>query len=445
MKIERNDLSATPEEREGKSTRKTSFREKLSPYFEKYDLRDRNRVVKLGKSVLFGLVLFFELVLLLQFFGTWQTAQGWLRFVLFLIALIGLGVVEGIKLFFAKTAVGKGVCYALDFICVFTLVGIVGNNYLVVLYLILITELHFSIEKVFRALGAFLAVLLSYVLTYWLANLFYLGAELTTTQILAQSFSALVALVLHFFVIRFAISFYRQYLRLDKTLKELDASKSELEKAYAELEEATVLAERQRIAKDIHDTAGHSLTTVIMQTEAAKLIIEENPAEAKAKIVAANLQAKHTLEELRESVHLLSGVSEKEPLKSALLRTISESTSGTEIVIRSEIEEIEVSDEQYRLVYNTLKEGISNGLRHGRATAFWFELKAEDGELRFLLSDNGTGVDLASLKEGFGLSGLKREVARLGGNATFLSEKEEGFEIQLRLPLNGQKPQKEQE
>ena len=422
-------------ERKQPNNQKNSFREKLSPFFEKYDLRERTLVVSFGKRILFSLVLFFELVLLLQFFGTWKTAQGWTRFVLFIVALVGLGTVEAVKLFFSKTTSGKWVCYGLDFIFVFTLVGIVGNNYLVVLYLILITELYFRIEKAFRSFGVFFGVLCSYVLTYWLANLFYLGAELTITLILAQSFSALVALVLHFCIIRFALSFYRQYLRLDKTLKELDASKSELEKAYAELKEATVLAERQRIAKDIHDTAGHSLTTVIMQTEAAKLIIDENPAEAKAKIIAANLQAKHTLEELRESVHLLSGVSEKEPLKSALLRTISESTSGTEIVIRSEIDEIELSDEKYRLVYNTLKEGLSNGLRHGRATAFWFELKRDGKEVHFLLSDNGTGVNISELKEGFGLSGLKKEAARLGGSAYFLSEKDDGFEIRLCLPL----------
>ncbi len=422
---------------EDRKQKKAAFREKMSRFFEKYDLREKHVLVAFGKRILFGLVLFFEVLLLLQFFGTWTVAQGWLRFCLFFVAIAGMGITEALKLFVVKKSSRKAVCYGVDFCCVFTLAGIVGNNYLVVLYITLLTELYFSIDKAFRSFGAFLAILFFYVITYGLANFFYLGAELTTMQIITQSFSSLMALTLHFFIVRFAMSFYRQYLRLDKALKELDESKTELEKAYAELKEVTVLAERQRIAKNIHDTAGHSITTVIMQTEAAKLIIDENPAEAKAKIIAANLQAKHTLEELRGSVHLLSGVEEKEPLKSALQRTISESTDGTELVIRSEIEDITVSDEKYRLLYNTLKEGISNGLRHGKATAFWFELKTENGDIYFLLSDNGSGLEIGQLKEGFGLSGLKREAARLGGEASFVSEKEEGFEIHLRLPADG--------
>ena len=96
----------------------------------------------------------------------------------------------------------------------------------------------------------------------------------------------------------------------------------ELQKAYDELAEVTALQERQRIAKDIHDMAGHSITTVIMQTEAAKLILDSNPQEAKSKIVAANLRAQHALEELRESVHLLSGRRSRLSLKEALQQRI---------------------------------------------------------------------------------------------------------------------------
>ena len=96
-------------------------------------------------------------------------------------------------------------------------------------------------------------------------------------------------LLAHFLIVQVAVAFYRQYVKLNKTLKELDESKQKLEEAYTKVKEVSALEERQRIAKDIHDTAGHSLTTVIMQTESAKLIVEKNPEEAKKKIVSANL------------------------------------------------------------------------------------------------------------------------------------------------------------
>jgi signal transduction histidine kinase len=216
----------------------------------------------------------------------------------------------------------------------------------------------------------------------------------------------------------------------------LDESKKQLEKAYDELEKITALTERQRIAKEIHDTAGHSITTVIMQTEAAKLVIDTDKDAAKKNIIAANLQAKHALEELRESVHLLSGVSEREPLKSALQRIIGETVDGTGIRIRSEIEDVALSDEKYRFVCNTFKEGLSNGIRHGKATAFWFEVKKDGESLKFLLSDNGDGMPVDTLNKGFGLSGMEREAARLGGKVWFESETGEGFEVHLQLPLN---------
>ena len=167
-------------------------------------------------------------------------------------------------------------------------------------------------------------------------------------------------------------------------------------------------------------------------------MIESNPAEAKGKIVAANLQARHALEELRDSVHLLSGVKENQTLKIALENIIHESTDGTGITIRSNIEEMDVSQAKFRFLCNTLKEGVSNGLRHGNATAFWFECRKQDNKIYFLLSDNGTGVKAETLQVGFGLSSMRERALSLGGALMFSSEKGEGFELTLTLPTDGE-------
>jgi signal transduction histidine kinase len=89
-----------------------------------------------------------------------------------------------------------------------------------------------------------------------------------------------------------------------------------------------------------------------------------------------------------------------------------------------------------------LKEGLSNGLRHGNATAFYFELKIEDKKIKFLLSDNGDGIEINQMKEGMGLSGMVEHAERLGGKIQFLSDKDEGFEIQLTLPMDVNKTEK---
>ena len=140
------------------------------------------------------------------------------------------------------------------------------------------------------------------------------------------------------------------------------------------------------------------------------------------------------MEELRESVHLLSGVTDQLSLKDALLSIVHESTDGTGIVIRTDIEDISLCKAKQRFLCNTLKEGISNGLRHGNATAFYFELKRSGSKIAFLLSDNGSGMEASKLHKGFGLKGIYARAEALGGTVRCETEPDEGFELRIDLP-----------
>lgn len=403
-------------------------------FFEKPDFREEREFQRFGKKLLFGLLVIVEVLILLDQVSIAVETHRWGTLLSTFGIEIVLTVSEAVKLFAVKGFRNKIYCYVIDFVAAFILTAVTGSTYLCTLYLIILTEFYISSEKILPSVVICAVCMVVYVLTLAGFALFRQGESVSFLPLLTQSFNDLVILLVHFILVNFSVRFYRQYLRLTKALKDLDKSKEDLQKAYDDLAEVTALEERQRIAKDIHDTAGHSITTVIMQTEAAKLIIDSQPEEAKSKIIAANLQAKHALEELRESVHLLSGIPGKATLKDALEGIINESTDGTGIKIRSDIDDICVSDAKYRLLCNTLKEGISNGLRHGNATAFWFELKEADGKISFLLSDNGSGVAINQLKEGFGLTGMSGRAESLGGEVWFVSEPDEGFEIHLMLP-----------
>jgi signal transduction histidine kinase len=137
-------------------------------------------------------------------------------------------------------------------------------------------------------------------------------------------------------------------------------------------------------------------------------------------------------------VHLLSGLTEGSTLKGALESILHESSDGTGIRIRSEIEDLVVSPAKGRFLCNTLREGISNGLRHGNATAFWFELKVVEGKIVFTLSDNGKGVEMDKWQEGFGLSSMRERACALGGEVQFHSDLEDGFEIFLTIPVDNE-------
>ena len=94
-----------------------------------------------------------------------------------------------------------------------------------------------------------------------------------------------------------------------------------------------------------------------------------------------------------------------------------------------------VGEEMCRFVLNTVKESLANGIRHGKATAFYIEMKKSFSDLDLLISDNGRGID-GQIIEGFGLKGIREKAETLGGRCRFSGEAGEGFEIELSLPLD---------
>ena len=131
---------------------------------------------------------------------------------------------------------------------------------------------------------------------------------------------------------------------------------------------------------------------------------------------------------------MLSGEETTFDLVENLNNAISQTMSGTNITIRAKFPEtIDLDEEIARFIYSTLKEGLNNGIRHGKSTAFLFELKFTDSELYFLLSDNGVGCE--SFKAGYGLSTMNKKIRELGGALTINTSKDEGFEIEFTLPL----------
>lgn len=404
--------------------------------FGRYDFRNEEQFRYFGKWLFFILLLLVETLVLLQQLGDFLERRNWVNFIASCIVVFTLTLSMALQFFAAKGRRGRMTFYVIDAIASGAFLFFTGGSYAILIYILVLTQFYMETEKTKQAVILLAVGIVFYMLFVGLQMYFRYDKPVTDIfQLIRISFGAVVALVTHFFVMQIAIAFYRQYLKLNKTLAELAESKKELEKAYEAAGEVAVLEERQRIAKEIHDTAGHSITTVIMQTESAKRIIDNNPEEAKTKIVAANLQAKHALDELRASVHLLSGRAENATLKEELLAIIHESTDGTGIVIRSEIEEVCISESKHRFLCNSLREGVSNGIRHGGATAFWFELKVVDGKILFLLSDNGKGIR-GETKMGFGLSTMQERARSFGGELTVVTEIEEGFELRLELPTD---------
>ncbi|MBC8061655.1 MAG: sensor histidine kinase [Clostridiaceae bacterium] len=215
---------------------------------------------------------------------------------------------------------------------------------------------------------------------------------------------------------------------------ELKVAYDELSRAYENLEEMSALKERNRISREIHDTVGHTITTVIVEMEAGRMLAAKDARLALEKFSMAHSQALKALEELRGSVRLLSKRNEITNLSHAVLEAVKETEKHADVKIKSLVEVPEdIEQEVSALIIRILKEGLSNGIRHGGATAFILKLLKEKDNLFFLLQDNGKGC--ISIFPGFGLNNMKKSIFKLDGHIEFISEQGEGFEIKIFIPL----------
>ena len=426
---QKNNVGTETERRE-----KNPIRSYFVHLFGKINFKNEAQFLYFGKWLVFLFLIVVEVLMMLQQIDEFKKENGWIKLVVLLALVITLTSSEGVQLFFVRGR-ARFVFYTIDALVACCCLFFAYGTYPLILYMLVLTQFYISAEKFYASAIVCGTSMPIYAFIYGMrGNIFNIGEE-GFLNVLGHGLGSVIAITAHFLAVHIALAFYRQYLKLNKAVSDLHESQEKLQKAYEAVAEVTALEERQRIAKEIHDTAGHSITTVIMQTEAAKRIVDSNPDEAKSKIVAANLQAKHALEELRNSVHLLSGRTEKQTLQTALQNIIHESTDGTGIIIRADIADVHVSETKFRFLCNCLKEGISNGLRHGGATAFYFELTAEE-QICFLLADNGRGMYETKLQKGFGLSTMEDRVKSLGGEVEFKTEEGEGFEISIKLPLD---------
>lgn len=399
-----------------------------------------SQFIRYFKAILIAALVVVEILICVQYASVYQVNRNVARLVAVVSLCVALALLESINSFAAyKKFSLQMVFYSFETVLLFAICLLTGNSYLSMLYVVILTQFYVSVADLKSNATLFGVSCCTYIGAFvvgWVIINEGSSVYDSIAEILGGCVFGVFILGLDFAVINFIINFYRTNLRLHKALEEANESKNRLQEVYEQLSHAAVFEERNRIAKDIHDNAGHSITTVIMQTEAAKLLIDTNPQEAKNSIISANIQAKSALEQMRESVHLLAGRAQSKTLKEEIEEIIAQTIDGTSLKIRCDIDDIAVPEEQFRFFCNTVKEGLANGIRHGSATAFYIELKSNFNEIMLLISDNGNGVN-GEVQEGFGLRGVREKAEKLGGKCNFSSERGEGFEIEVILPVKG--------
>jgi signal transduction histidine kinase len=202
---------------------------------------------------------------------------------------------------------------------------------------------------------------------------------------------------------------------------------------------SAVLAERNRFARDIHDTLAQGFTGVILQLEAAEEAAARDLASRAAEHIArAAALARECLQEARRSVSALRPQAlENNEWSAALNELIRNMTEGTSLAaefISSGVKHAIPAEWEENLL-RIGQEVLTNTIRHASASQFKVQLVFDADEVKLDLRDNGRGFDPTLVTDGFGLLGMRERVESMGGDFRIRSEHGAGTAIAIVLPI----------
>lgn len=207
--------------------------------------------------------------------------------------------------------------------------------------------------------------------------------------------------------------------------------------------EAAVVGERNRIARDIHDTLAQGFTGIIVQLEAAEDASRQGLGrEAEQHVSSARKLARESLREARRSVQAMRPQPlEERGITSALGAMFAKLTEGaalrTQVRVTGDVRSLPPEWEQN--LFRIAQEVLTNVLRHAHASRLTAAIKFDATSLLFDFVDNGRGFDPAATYEGFGLLGMRERVDAMGGELRISSSKGRGATVSIRLPWHGEK------
>jgi signal transduction histidine kinase len=222
-------------------------------------------------------------------------------------------------------------------------------------------------------------------------------------------------------------------------LRELAKSNDQLTRYAAEVAQLATMRERNRIAREIHDSLGHYLAVIGVQLEKAIAFDAVNQEEARLAVKAAKGLTDDALTEVRSSVGALRETDDPATLKSALQALVHNMRqSGLAVDLQWRGDEDGFSEQQLLTLFRAAQEGLTNVQKHAGAQQVLIEvsLDAETATLR--LADDGVGFDQRAIQSGgYGLQGLRERVELVQGEMTLDRSPAGGAQLVVVLPKEG--------
>jgi two-component system sensor histidine kinase DesK len=213
--------------------------------------------------------------------------------------------------------------------------------------------------------------------------------------------------------------------------KQKGRADAKLRMAHEEIEQLAKTAERERIARDMHDILGHSLSLIVLKSELAGRLLPNQPTRAALEIAEIETTARQALAEVRKTI---TGY-RSEGFASELARAAHVlETAG--VRLNKPAKAPYLTPRQEATLSLVLREAVTNIVRHAGASECSIEVSTEKDRTQLVIADDGRG-DIR--QEGNGLRGMRERVQELGGSLSLESNR--GTRLQIELPqFNGEVP-----
>jgi len=268
----------------------------------------------------------------------------------------------------------------------------------------------------------------------------YIGFYSPSTQIPLYSIRStleslnLVMVILFFqFLIQSKIRENKEFIKVNN---ELSDKLYQLEILQVKLEESARLKERNRLAHEIHDILGHSLTSISTGLEACIELSRVGSQELHRRLMKIRSVTNKGLTEIRRSVReLKSDAIAKSSLLNAVQEMINDANALGDRSVSFVIigNAIAIDEDEEKTVYRLVQESLTNSFKHSRSTDITVTFNYSNHQLMVTIADNGVGCE--TIRKQFGLEHIEEQIAILGGSVHFESAPNCGFRTYATIPL----------
>ncbi|MEK7019101.1 sensor histidine kinase [Bacillus sp. FSL R9-9410] len=244
-------------------------------------------------------------------------------------------------------------------------------------------------KKVFR-------VLLGLLITMLGSFIFVNVNQLTTTNLVN---------IVPMFILMLLTPFGMRNFNQKKMLKD------QLNEANEQIKDLVKREERQRIARDLHDTLGHTLSLITLKSQLVEKLIVKNPERASMEAKEITQTSRTALKQLRELISDMRMITVEEELEQ--IKAILQA-ANIELEVKQEANSSSLSPIEQNILGMCLREAVTNVVKHSKATVCIVSILESQGELILKVEDNGVGLEEQN-HDGNGIRGMKERIALIDG------------------------------